>query len=70
MINKNVCLVYTSSKTTKKSIYDDCKEEGGTMYMRCPQSGSELPIPYKTNKERLEWLEIKKEIIEELKMVS
>ena len=70
MLNKNVCLIYTSSKNTKKSIYDDCKEERGIMYMTCPESGSELTIPYKNNKERLEWLEIKKEIKEELRKVS
>lgn len=69
--NKNICLIHTSSKNSKKSIYDDLsKDKGGVMYMICPESGSELTIPYKNNKERLEWLEIKKEIREELKMVS
>jgi len=69
--NKNICLIHTSSSKKTKSIYDEYKEnERGIMYMICPQSGSEIPIQYNSNKERLEWLEIKKEIKEELKMVS
>ena len=40
------------------------------MYMKCPQSGEEQIIRYKNNKERLEWIELRNEIREELRMVS
>lgn len=69
MSNKNICLVYTSSKKFNQSVYDDCKEKGGVMYMTCPQTGSEIPIHFKNEKERLEWIELKKEIRNEIKVI-
>ena len=70
--NKNICMVYVSSKNRYKSVYDDYKKksQNGVMYMKCPQSGEEQIIIYKNNKERLEWIELRNEIREELRMVS
>jgi hypothetical protein len=36
------------------------------MYLRCPQTGIEIPITYRTEKERLEWKNLRKEIKEEI----
>lgn len=73
MIRKNhISIVYTNNVRKTKSINDlDRKKcEGGVMFMICPQSGNEIKIPFKNKKERLEWIELKKEIRQELKMVS
>jgi len=73
MNNSRVCLVQTSSnKLSKRSVYDDYKKNPnkGIMYLRCPQTGSEFTIPFNNEKERLEWIEVKKEIREEMRLVS
>lgn len=46
------------------------KSQNGIMYMKCPQSGEEQILRYKNDKERLEWIELRNEIREELRMVS
>jgi hypothetical protein len=69
--NKNICLIHTNSNRKTKSIYDEYKKnERGTMYMRCPQSGIEIPIHFQNEVERMEWINLKKEIREEMRMVS
>ena len=70
--NKNICLIHTGNSRKSKSIDDLYKEElkGGIMYMRCPQSGSEIPIQYNSEKERMEWIEIKRQIRKELEPIN
>ena len=69
--NKNICLIHTNSNRKTKSIYDEYKKnERGTMYMRCPQGGIEIPIHFQNEVERMEWINLKKEIREEMRMVS
>lgn len=67
MKNRNVCLIPVSTRKFGRTIYDDLKKEPRTiMYLRCPQTGIEIPITYKTEKERLEWKNLRKEIKEEI----
>ena len=69
--NKSLCLIHTNSYRKTKSIYDEYnKNNGGIMIMKCPQGGKDISIPFKNEVERKEWIEMKKEIIEELRMVE
>ena len=70
--NKNICLVHTKNERKTKSVYDDYRKnkDGGYMEIRCPQSGELICVYFKNKKERMIWMEIKREIMEELKMVS
>ena len=69
--NKSLCLIHTNSNRGTKSIYDEYrKNKGGTLIMKCPQSGNDVIIYYKNKVERKQWIKVKKEIIEELRMVS
>ena len=71
MTNKKLCLIHTNSYRKTKSIYDEYnKNNWGIMIMKCPQGGKDISIPFKNEVERKEWIEMKKEIIEELRMVE
>jgi hypothetical protein len=69
--NKKLCLIHTNPDRKTKSIYDEYrKNKGGIMIMKCPQSGNDVIIHYKNKVEKKQWIKVKKEIIEELRMVS
>jgi len=59
---KNVCIVHTNPNRNTKSIYDEYKKsKGGVLTVICPITNKELRLPFKNEKERKLWIEIKKE---------
>ena len=70
MIRRNhISIVYTKGSNNRtQSINDDYTkgQRGGILLMTCPQSGSEVRIPFRNERERKEWIWLKKEIKREL----